>query len=62
MTASERLGRVPALIRWWTQDVTALSPRADPREVAATGADLLERWAEPQRRYHSTRPSWRAVG
>ena len=46
---------MPALIRWWTQDVTALSPRADPREVAATGANLLERWAEPQRRYHSTR-------
>jgi predicted metal-dependent HD superfamily phosphohydrolase len=46
---------VPALITWWTQDVTALSPRADPREVASTGIDLLERWSEPQRRYHSTR-------
>jgi len=34
---------VPALIRWWTQDVTALRPRADPLEGAATGADLLER-------------------
>jgi predicted metal-dependent HD superfamily phosphohydrolase len=46
---------VPALITWWTQDVTALSPRADATEVATTGADLLERWTEPQRRYHSTR-------
>jgi predicted metal-dependent HD superfamily phosphohydrolase len=46
---------VPALITWWTQDVTALSPDADAREVAVTGADLLKRWTEPQRRYHSTR-------
>ena len=55
LTRSARLGLVPALIRWWTQDVTALSPRADPHEVATTGTDLLERWSEPQRRYHSTR-------
>ena len=46
---------MPALITWWTQDVTALSPHAEAREVAATGADLLERWAEPHRRYHSIR-------
>jgi predicted metal-dependent HD superfamily phosphohydrolase len=46
---------VPALITWWTQDVTALNPSADPDEVAATGADLLGRWSEPDRRYHSTR-------
>jgi predicted metal-dependent HD superfamily phosphohydrolase len=46
---------VPALITWWTQDVTAVSPAADAREIAVTGADLLERWTEPQRRYHSTR-------
>ena len=46
---------MPALITWWTQDVTALSPRAVADEVRATGADLLERWTEPQRRYHSTR-------
>jgi predicted metal-dependent HD superfamily phosphohydrolase len=50
-----RLPRVPALITWWTQDVTALSPRADPADVTATGAELLARWAEPHRRYHSTR-------
>ncbi len=46
---------MPALITWWTQDVSALSPAADAREAAVTGADLLERWTEPQRRYHSTR-------
>ncbi|MEP6649878.1 MAG: hypothetical protein ABJA74_08180 [Lapillicoccus sp.] len=46
---------MPALITWWSQDVTALSPRANDTEVAATGAELLERWSEPHRRYHSTR-------
>ena len=46
---------MPALITWWTQDVTALSPRADPEQLAATGAELLGRWSEPHRRYHSTR-------
>ena len=50
-----RLAHVPALITWWTQDVTALSPRADAAEVEATGAELLAHWAEPHRRYHSTR-------
>jgi len=46
---------MPALITWWTQDITSLSPRAAGAEVAATGAELLARWAEPHRRYHSTR-------
>jgi predicted metal-dependent HD superfamily phosphohydrolase len=46
---------VPSLISWWTQDVSALSPQADPDDVAAVGADLLARWTEPHRRYHSTR-------
>jgi predicted metal-dependent HD superfamily phosphohydrolase len=46
---------VPALITWWTQDVRTLSPRGGAGEVAATGADLLDRWTEPHRRYHSTR-------
>ncbi|HEY6741832.1 MAG TPA: hypothetical protein VI110_05675 [Lapillicoccus sp.] len=46
---------MPALITWWTQDVTALSPRADPAQVEATGTELLVRWAEPHRQYHSTR-------
>lgn len=46
---------MPALIAWWTQDVVALAPAADPGAVAEIGADLLRRWAEPQRRYHATR-------
>jgi predicted metal-dependent HD superfamily phosphohydrolase len=50
-----RLAAVPALITWWTHDVRAVSPRADSRAVEAAGAALLERWAEPHRRYHSTR-------
>jgi predicted metal-dependent HD superfamily phosphohydrolase len=50
-----RLDDVPALITWWTQDVTALRPDADPGAVEVVGADLLARWTEPHRRYHSTR-------
>lgn len=46
---------MPALITWWTEDIAELSPGADPEVVAATGADLLRRWTEPERRYHSTR-------
>ena len=46
---------MPALITWWTQDVAALSPRADAADVAAAGADLLARWTEPHRRYHGSR-------
>jgi len=44
-----------ALISWWTHDIAGLSPDADPLAVAATGADLLGRWTEAHRRYHSTR-------
>ncbi len=46
---------MPALISWWTEDLSDLSPDADPDAVAAAGADLLRRWSEPHRRYHSTR-------
>jgi predicted metal-dependent HD superfamily phosphohydrolase len=46
---------VPALLSWWTQDVTALSRLAGTGDVAAAGSDLLARWREPHRRYHSTR-------
>ena len=46
---------MPALISWWTHDIAGLSPEADPLAVAATGADLLRRWTEAHRRYHSTR-------
>ncbi len=46
---------MPALITWWTQDIAALAPGADPDAVAAVGADLLARWTEPRRRYHGAR-------
>ncbi|GAA1884346.1 HD domain-containing protein [Lapillicoccus jejuensis] len=46
---------MPALITWWTQDLAVLAPDADPVAVQAVGADLLSRWREPHRRYHSTR-------
>lgn len=46
---------MPTLIAWWTQDLGALAPAADPVSVAETGADLLRRWTEPHRRYHATR-------
>ncbi|MEO7059164.1 MAG: hypothetical protein ABI083_05570 [Lapillicoccus sp.] len=46
---------MPALITWWTQDIAALAPDAASPVVAAVGADLLRRWADPRRRYHSTR-------
>ncbi len=46
---------MPALISWWTEDLADLSPGSDPAAVAAVGADLLRRWSEPHRRYHSTR-------
>lgn len=45
---------MPALITWWRQDVRVLSPGADPSAVHDTGADLLRRWSEPHRRYHTT--------
>ena len=45
---------MPALIAWWTQDVARLAPDADPGSVFAAGADLLRRWGEPHRRYHTT--------
>lgn len=46
--------RMPALITWWTQDLAHLAPGADPDTVQSVGADLLARWADPARRYHST--------
>ena len=45
---------MPALITWWSQDLADLSPTAATESVAAAGADLLARWTEPHRRYHST--------
>lgn len=46
---------MPALIAWWTLDLEALHPCADPDVVLELGTDLLRRWAKPQRHYHSTR-------
>lgn len=46
---------MPALISWWSADCAALAPAAAPDAVYAAGADLLQRWREPQRRYHTTR-------
>ena len=46
---------MPALITSWTMDVRGISPRAPDNDVIeAVGADLLARWAEPTRRYHTT--------
>jgi predicted metal-dependent HD superfamily phosphohydrolase len=46
---------VPALITWWKLDVAEVAPAAPGDAVLAVGADLLRRWTEPHRRYHSTR-------
>jgi predicted metal-dependent HD superfamily phosphohydrolase len=46
---------MPALITWWTMDVGAVAPHAHGHAVARAGADLLARWAEPVRHYHTTR-------
>jgi predicted metal-dependent HD superfamily phosphohydrolase len=47
---------MPALITWWTMDVRSVATHApDDDVVAHTGADLLARWTEPARCYHTTR-------
>jgi len=46
---------MPALITWWSMDVQAVSPHAHNDAVARSGADLLVRWSDPARRYHTTR-------
>ena len=46
---------MPALITWWSLDVRAIAPQAHDYAVARSGADLLTRWTEPARRYHTTR-------
>ena len=46
---------MPALITWWTMDVRGIAPRAPGNDVVEQlGTDLLARWAEPTRRYHTT--------
>ena len=46
---------MPALITWWKLDLADLAPGAHSDAVQAIGADLLGRWTEPHRRYHTTR-------
>jgi len=46
---------MPALITWWSLDVRTIAPEAPDYAVARSGADLLKRWTEPSRRYHTTR-------
>lgn len=38
----------------WLADVTALAPAADPAAVRRAGGNLMARWAEPHRRYHTS--------
>ena len=46
---------MPALINWWTMDVRRVAAHApDNKCVERVGADLLDRWSEPTRRYHTT--------
>ena len=46
---------MPALATWWTLDVRAVAPHAADYAVERAGVDLLSRWTEPARRYHTTR-------
>ena len=47
---------MPALTTWWTMDVRSVARNAPPDDVVArAGADLLARWTEPARCYHTTR-------
>jgi predicted metal-dependent HD superfamily phosphohydrolase len=46
---------MPALITRWNLDVQVVAPHAPDNDVVArTGAELLARWEEPSRRYHTT--------
>lgn len=46
---------MPALITWWTLDVRGVAARAPGNDVVArAGRELLARWNEPGRRYHTT--------
>ncbi len=46
---------MPALTTWWSLDVRAIAPQAHDYAVTSAGADLLSRWTEPARRYHTTK-------
>ncbi|WP_158607612.1 HD domain-containing protein [Flexivirga caeni] len=42
-----------ALLASWVGDVAALAPRGDPDSARSSGVELLARWDEPPRRYHT---------
>lgn len=45
---------MPALLTSWTMDVRLLAPQAHNDAVDRLGSELLARWADPVRSYHST--------
>jgi predicted metal-dependent HD superfamily phosphohydrolase len=46
---------MPALITWWTMDVRRISAHVHDNDVVeSVGRDLLARWSEPTRRYHTS--------
>jgi len=46
---------MPALINWWTMDVRRVAAHAPGDDaVRAVGTELLRRWTEPARRYHTS--------
>jgi predicted metal-dependent HD superfamily phosphohydrolase len=46
---------MPALMTWWTMDVRSIAPDAPGDDIVKhVGADLLARWSESARRYHTT--------
>lgn len=52
---TDRLVGMPALITWWSLDVRAIAPHPPSKEVVdRAGTDLLGRWNDPARRYHTT--------
>jgi predicted metal-dependent HD superfamily phosphohydrolase len=43
-----------ALITWWVMDVRRIAAHVHDNEVEHVGRDLLARWSEPTRKYHTT--------
>lgn len=46
---------VSDLVASWSDDVRALAPHAPDETLGRSGAELLTRWAEPARHYHTSR-------
>ncbi|MBD0712342.1 MULTISPECIES: hypothetical protein [unclassified Streptomyces] len=53
MTADQDPGQDPALLRRWNATLLAARAGREGPDPAPYGHNLLERWAEPQRRYHT---------